>query len=296
MRSRLAGDDDALKRSIEKALRRSGSRHGSAVTLGGPDDPSRDDALHVNLMVFDQGASRFVSVSRHPVHDEGSEGTSYTFVAPPGTLHPKEAARMDAFVAEGVRVRRREAAIARHLRSGLAPAWSYVMHRVARLILTHSAHGSALTFSPVAENLVKPYRTRSRSRDLSTGRALRIHTSDFVGRYGRGVVEARADRVFVHDLEIGVRPDNSPLAVFRDQPAPELMVTGMQLPQTALLSCVGEDLARIVDHPAFGDHAGIPVTRAVNDESNGSVRLSLPMLLEPAGPAPDDVDIAWRRT
>lgn len=296
MKSRLVAGDDVLLVSIQDALRQSGVRHGSAITLGGPDDPVRSDALHVNVLMFDQGGSRFVSISRHPVHDEGTEGTSYSFVAPAEPLHPREADRLDAFVAEGVRVRRREAAIARHLRSGLAPAWSYVMHRVAILILSHMAQGRGLTFSPVADNLVKPYRSRGRSKGLSTGRALSIHQTDFVGRYGRNVVEARADRVFVHDLEIGARSDGSPLAVFHDQAAPELMVTGMQLPQTALLSCVGEDLSRIVDHPAFGGHAGIPVTGAVNDESNGSVRLRLPMLLEPAGPAPAGVDTDWCRT
>jgi len=296
MKSRLARGDDALLLSIRDAIRESGARYGSGITLGGMDDPVRADALHVNVLMFDQGDSRFVTISRHPVHDEGSEGTSYSFVAPAGTLHAREASRLDAFVAEGVRVRRREAAISRHLRSGLAPAWSYAMHRVARLILSHSAQGRELVFSPVVDNLVKPYRTRLRSRALSTGRALRVSTSDFVGRYGRGVVEAQADRVFVHDLEIGARPDNSPLAVFHDQAAPELMVTGMQLPQTALLSCVGEDLSRIVDHPAFGEHAGISVVAAVNDESNGSVRLRLPLLLEPAGPAPAGADTTWRRT
>jgi hypothetical protein len=296
MKSRLVGADDALLLSVQDALRRSGARHGSEVTLGGLHDPVRADALHVNVLMFDQGDTRFVSISRHPVHDEGSEGISYTFVAPAGTLHAREASRLDAFVAEGARLRRREAAIVRETHSGVAPSWCYVMHRVARLILSHSAGARDLVLFPVPENLVKPHRSRSRRTSLSTGRAMGIYQTNFVGRYGRNVVEARADRVFVHDLEIGVRPDNSPLAVFHDQAAPELMVTGMQLPQTALLSCVGEDLARIVDHPAFGEHAGIPVLRAVNDESNGSVRLHLPLVLEPAGPAPAGADTTWRRT
>lgn len=285
---------DMLETSIKEAIRRTAASEGVDVTFGGPDDPCREDAMHVNLHVAARSPTRFVSVSRHPMHDEGSEGTMITFVAADAPLHPRDERVVAAFVADGARVRRREMAILDHVCSGLAPAWSYVMHRLALLFVSHSARGLPLTFVPVPDNLVKVNRKRGRRTDLSTGRALTVPLGDFLGRYGRNVVEARADRIFVHDLEIGRRPDNSPLAVFRDQAAPELLVTGLQLPQTALAGMVGMDVAEAVSHPALGTHAGIPIESAVNDETVGGVVLRLPLVLEPAGPAPKGVDASWR--
>ncbi len=283
-----------IESSIREAIRRTGASEGVEITFGGPDDPCRDDAMHVNLYVQDTGLACFVSVSRHRTHDEGSEGTTITFVAADASLHPTDERKVVAFVAKGARMRRREAAIRDHVRSGIAPAWSYVMHRLALLLVSHAAEGLPLTFVAVPDNMVRTSRKRARSTELSTGRALTIPLSDFVGRYGRNVVEARGDRIFVHDLEIGRRSDNSPLAVFRDQAAPELLVTGLQLPQTALAGMIGMDVAQVVDHPALGTHAGIPVAGAANDESIGGVVLRLPLLLERAGPDPEGVDTSWR--
>ena len=294
MTSKFAAADDVLNVAVRTAIRRAGANHGGQITLGGPSDPYRDGALHVNLLVFDMGSTRFVSVSRHKVHDEGSEGTSYTFVARAGPLPPKEEKRLDEFVAEGMRVRRREAAIGRDALTGVAPSWSYVMHRVARLLLAHAAEGRDLTFTPISGNVVRPDRGKGKREKLSTYRAMRVGPAHFMGRYGRQVAISRADRILVHDLEIGSGAGDTPLAVFKDRAAPELVVTGLQLPDTVLLTCQGVDLARIVDHPAFGEHAGVPVLRAVNDVTTGGVILHLPLILDPAGIAPDGVDTSWR--
>lgn len=283
-----------LDASIREAIRRAGAQNGVDIAFGGPDDPWRDDAMLINLYLHDTGPTCFVSISRHKMRDEGSDGTLLTFVAANATLHPRDECAVAAFVANGARVRRREMAIQDHICSSLAPAWSYVMHRLALLFVSHSSGGLPLTFVPVSDNLVKANRKRGRRTKLSTGRALTIPLGDFVGRYGRNVVETRADRIFVHDLEIGQRADNSPLAVFRDQAAPELLVTSLQLPQTALMAMAGMDVAEVVSHPALGMHAGIPIESAVNDESVGGVVLRLPLVLDAVGPAPDGVDTSWR--
>jgi hypothetical protein len=279
-----------LESSTKDALRRAAAEVGLRVRIDAePPDP---EALHLNVFVGRNDPHRLVSVSRHPTEDEGSEGTTHTFVASDEPIHPHEEERLRAFVAEAARVRRREAAIRPCAGSGMAPAWSYVMHRVARLLIVHAGGGRGLTFRPLEDNEVKPYRSRGRRTPLTTGRALRVTPGEFVGRYGRGVVEARADRLFAHDLEIGVRPDKGPWAVFEDVAAPELVVFGMQAPETLLHACAGMDLARVVDHPAFGDHADVPVERIANQE--GSIRIRLPLVLEPAGPTPSGADVSWR--
>ena len=283
-----------LESSVRDAIRRSGKRHRADIVFAGPEEPRHHDGIRIVLHVADRGGSCFVSMSRRQMLDEGSEGVMHTFVAADGPLTKNDERKVDGFVAAGARAWHRETTVTPYLSSGIAPAWSYVMHRVTRMLVGHAANGRPLTFCPIEDDMVRPSRKREGSTGLHGGQAMRIPLSDFVGRHGRNVAEARADRVFVHDLEIGRRADNSPLAIFRDRPAPEMLVTGKQMPRTVLTAMRGMDLAEAIDHPAFGTHAGVPVLSATNDEKIGGVVLRIPVVLDPAGQAPPGVDTSWR--
>ncbi len=287
-----------LRSSVVETMEAAARTHGVDLVIESTTIPdsgaSLADALYVGLTIVAAERGEVVYLSRRHVPDEGPDGTMLSFASDGSALRPAHARRVKAFVAAGARVTRREAAMRPHVSSGFAPAWGYLMHRAALLVVSHSAGGLPLAFVPIVDNQVKENRRGSGRRELSSGRAMTVVPADFAGRYGRSVVEARADRVFAHDLEIGRRPDNSPLAIFRDRAEPEILVTGLQLPRTVLAAMPGTDLARVVDHPAFGDHAGIPVLGATNDEDIGGVVLRLPTILDPAGPAPEGVDLSWR--
>ena len=247
------------------------------------------------IYVSDASPTCFVSISRFASQDEGEGTIGYTFVAPNAPLTEVEEKRLRQFVNKTARVRHRDRLIAPYVQSGMSPAWSYMMHPVARILIQHNGNNRPLTFTPVRDNIVSPYRKprKKRTTELTTGRALRVSPGEFHGRYGKAIVEARGERIFAHDLEIGVRKDKGPKAIFVDTAKPEIRIFDTCLPESVIASCPGRDLSAIIDHPAFERVSGI-TAKAISNE-DGYVRIEVPMVLEPAGLIPDGILAAWRQ-
>lgn len=286
----------AISRDIVERARRLGAHvtDFTGTILPRQDDPGAPIGFSATCGKINDGHSS-IDVEWTPHRSQGRRRQSTRMkvaVRSDGTPTPRLARRLDEKLRDIARLQRREADVAPIDDEYAYPAWSFSIHATIASMLRHHGWDATLLTRTGRRGATWDRWAAARVADGIHGADPRHEGSD-EDHWGTKSVGAllngsrlRLGSVNFADLGIGFEEGWNDVILYLGERA---------IPDTAMASMKGCNIAAVLGHPGIRAEDGVVVRDIVRIDATGEIGLSLSMVRVPLAPAPPGIDVSWLR-